>query len=278
MYRISCHLIFITLFFQNICNSQINYGSNNGKYLTIRGTKIYYEEYGNGAPLLLLHGGFGDISDFKNNILELSKKFKLIIPDAPGLGRSEHADSIMSYQLMATYYSKMIDLLKLDTLNVIGWSDGGITALLLAKDRPDKIKKVITVGPNYRADGMKKEEIDFTQNKLCNLEWVETNLKDWVTHYKALSPQGDWKRYITEAKRMWFEEEYFPKSTFNLINQNVLLVFGDNDMYTIEHGLEMYRALKNGQFCVLPNTTHEVFREKPKLIDQIVVDFLKPNK
>ena len=77
---------------------------------------------------------------------------------------------------------------------------------------------------------------------------------------------------------MWFETEYFPKSTFNLINQNVLLVFGDNDMYTIEHGLEMYRALKNGQFCILPNTTHEVFSEKPKLIDQIVVDFLKPNK
>ena len=118
MYRISWHLIFIILFFQNICNSQINYGSNNGKYLTIRGTKIYYEEYGKGAPLLLLHGGFGDISDFKNNILELSKKFKLIIPDAPGLGRSEHADSIMSYQLMANYYSKMIDLLKLDTLKV----------------------------------------------------------------------------------------------------------------------------------------------------------------
>ena len=77
---------------------------------------------------------------------------------------------------------------------------------------------------------------------------------------------------------MWFETEYFPKSTFNLINQNVLLVFGDNDMYTIEHGLEMYRALKNGQFCILPNTTHEVFSEKPQLIDQIVVDFLKPNK
>lgn len=278
MHRISYHIIFIILFFQNICNSQINYGSNNGKYLTIRGTEIYYEEYGKGVPLLLLHGGFGDISDFKNIILELSKKYKLIIPDAPGLGRSEHADSIMSYQLMATYYSKMIDLLKLDSLNVLGWSDGGIAALLLAKGRPDKVKKVIAVGPNYRADGMKKEEIDLTQNKLCNLEWVEANLKDWVVHYKALSPQDDWKRYITEAKRMWFEEEYFPKSTFNLINQNVLLVFGDNDMYTIEHGLEIYRELKNGQFCVFPNTTHEVFREKPKLINQIVVDFLKPTK
>lgn len=278
MYRIIIYITFIVLAFQHICNSQINFGSNNGKYLTIRGNKIYYEEYGKGAPLLLLHGGFGDIADFKNNILELSTKFKLIIPDAPGLGRSEHADSIMSYQLMATYYSKMIDLLKLDSLNVIGWSDGGITALLLAKGRPDKIKKVIAVGPNYRADGMKEEEIDFTKNKLCNLEWVETNLKDWVTHYKTLSPQDDWKRYITEAKRMWFEEEYFPKSTFNLINQNVLLVFGDNDMYTIEHGLEMYRALKNGQFCILPNTTHEVFSEKPKLIDQIIIDFLKTTK
>ena len=265
----------IILAFPILGISQINYGSNNGKYLTIRGTKIYYEEYGIGTPLLLLHGGFGSIADFKKCIPELSTKYRVIIPDAPGLGRSENADSLMSYQLMEIYYSQMIDLLKLDSAYVMGWSDGGIVALLLGQSRPDKIKKVISSGPNYRADGLKEDEIDFVKNKLCNIEWVETNLKEWVENYTLLSPQDDWKRYIKESKRMWFEKEYFPKSVLEEIRIPVIIVYGDNDMYKLEHGIEIHRAIKNSQLCVLPNTSHNVYEEKPELIGQIAIDFFK---
>src|SRR6516164_8546295 len=133
---------------------QINYGTNNGKYLTIRGTKVYYEEYGNGTPLLMLHGGFGDISDFKKCILELSKEFRVIIPDAPGQGRSDFPDSLLSYQLKASYYSILIDQLKLDSVYILGWSDGGNEGLLLANYRPDKVKKLLVSGANYKSSGL----------------------------------------------------------------------------------------------------------------------------
>ena len=105
-------IIAIVAFLPLLVKCQINYGSNNGKFLTIRGTKVYYEEYGKGVPLLMLHGGFGDITDFQKVIPKLSEKYRVIIPDAPGLGRSEYADSILSYQLLADYSSKFIDLLK----------------------------------------------------------------------------------------------------------------------------------------------------------------------
>lgn len=80
-----------------LVQGEINYGSNNGKFLKIRGTNVYYEEYGKGIPLLMLHGGFGDINDFQKVIPKLSKKYRVIIPDAPGLGRSEYADSVLNY-------------------------------------------------------------------------------------------------------------------------------------------------------------------------------------
>ena len=125
-------LIFIiTLSFHN-GYGQINYGSNNGKYLTIQGTKIYYEEYGKGTPLIILHGGFGTISSFSNIIPKLSKQFHVIVPDAPGHGRSEFPVRPLSFQIMAEYYSEMIDQLKLDSVYVIGFSDGGNSGLLLA--------------------------------------------------------------------------------------------------------------------------------------------------
>ena len=102
-----------------IGQQKIVYGSNNGKYLTILNTRIYYEEYGKGTPLLLLQGGMGGIEDFSLCIPDLSKHFRVIAPDTPGQGRSEMADSL-SYQVMAEYISRLIDLLKLDSAYVMG--------------------------------------------------------------------------------------------------------------------------------------------------------------
>lgn len=120
---------------------EISYGSNQGKHISLSGTKIYYEEYGSGVPLLLLHGGFGSIHDFQEVIPELADHFRVIAIDSPGHGRSEQADSL-SFELMSSYCSELIDAFKLDSVYIIGYSDGGITALLLAEKRPDKIKKL----------------------------------------------------------------------------------------------------------------------------------------
>ena len=252
--------------------AQIKYGSNNGKYLTIRGTKLYYEEYGKGTPLLLLHGGLGSITDFKKCIPNLSKKHKVIAFDAPGLGRSEFADSVMTYKLMADYYSKAIDLLKLDSTYVIGWSDGGNAALLLAKMRPDKIKKIAVSGATYKLEGTTKESLEEI-NKFSDTAWVSKELKPWIKQYKEKSPTGNWERYINEAKKMWFEEIYFEKSILYELNIPTLLVYGDRDMYSTELGLELHKAIKKSQFCILPNTSHDVFWEKSELISQIAMDF-----
>ena len=264
--------LLLTIFLSINGISQIKYGSNNGKYLTIRGTKLYYEEYGKGIPLLLLHGGLGSITDFKKCIPNLSKKYKVIAFDAPGLGRSEFADSTMTYKLMAHYYSEAIDLLKLDSTYVVGWSDGGNVALLLAKIRPDKIKKIAVSGATYKLEGTTKESLEDI-NKFSDTTWVIKELKPWIKQYKEKSPTGNWKKYITEAKRMWFEEIYFQKSVLIEINTPTLLVYGDRDMYTTELGLELHRAIKKSQFCILPNTSHDVFWEKPDLINKILIDF-----
>jgi pimeloyl-ACP methyl ester carboxylesterase len=74
---------------------------------------------------------------------------------------------------------------------------------------------------------------------------------------------------------MVYKKEYFPTSVYDSINIPVMIVLGDRDMISIEHGLEMYRLIKNSQYCVLPNTTHEVFTERPDLINKIAIDFFK---
>jgi pimeloyl-ACP methyl ester carboxylesterase len=264
-------ILLFTLIFSLGVNAQIKYGSNNGKYLTIKGTKIYYEEYGEGTPLLLIHGGFGSIIDFENVIPILSEKYKVIISDAPGLGRSEYSDTPLSYKLLAEYNSEIIDKLNLDSLYVIGWSDGAITGLILAKNRPDKVKKLIISGANYKIEGFKNIE---EAKNWTDTNWIEKNWPHWIKYYQKLSSK-DWKRYVTEARQMWFQEQYFPKTDLEAIKMPTLVVYGDNDMYTLEHGIEIHKAIKNSQFCVIPNCSHEVFGDKPEIISRISIDFLK---
>jgi pimeloyl-ACP methyl ester carboxylesterase len=74
---------------------------------------------------------------------------------------------------------------------------------------------------------------------------------------------------------MWYAKEYFSDSIYARIKIPVMIVIGDRDDISLEHGAEMYRLIKGSQYCVLPNTTHDVFAEKPDLINKIAIDFFK---
>jgi len=272
MKKLSIFLSFFFISIWSIKGQEIVYGSNGGKQITISGTKIYYEEYGSGMPLLLLHGGFGSIHDFQKVIPELSKHFKVVAVDSPGHGRSEQANTL-SFDLMTSYISEMIDLMHLDSVNVIGYSDGGIVGLLLATQRPDKVKKVIVSGANSRMSGIKPEMLEFI--KLINPEFIEKNQKEWLLDYQSKSPEKDkWKKYISDMTTMYSKEEIIEKEKLSQLSAKVLLVLGDRDVVLLEHGIELFRTIPGSLFCVLPNTPHEVFRENPDLINKIAIDFL----
>lgn len=271
-------LVFILFLWTSpiIGQQKINYGSNNGKYISILKKKIYYEEYGKGTPLILLQGGMGSIEDFALCIPELSKHFRVIAPDTPGQGRSELADS-MSYELMAEYISKFIDALKLDSAYVMGWSDGGNTGLILGNNRPDKVKKVLASGANYKLSGYPSILNDTSdwEKELRSPEFEIKN-KEGIKEYLSLCPtQRDWRKMLIDLNKMWHKEIYFSPTVLEGIKIPVMIVLGDRDAVTLEHGIEMYKLIKGSQFCILPNTSHAVFRERPKLINELAITFFQ---
>jgi pimeloyl-ACP methyl ester carboxylesterase len=261
----------------NTKTNEIEFGSNNGSIININGKNIYYEEYGQGTPLLLLSGGGINriIRDFGKCIPGLAEHYRVIAPDTPGQGRSEQTDSL-SYDLLTDFMSQLIDSLKIDSGYVMGWSDGAIVSLLLADRRADKIKKAIAVGANNGMRGfVLPDGFSLDSVRPPTLEyWASSNKKD-IEWYNTLTPKKDWRKMFSNMNRMVYAKEYFPTSVYDGINIPVMIVIGDRDMISIEHGLEMYRLIKNSQYCVLPNTTHEVFTERPDLINKIAIDFLK---
>jgi pimeloyl-ACP methyl ester carboxylesterase len=246
-----------------------------GKTITIQKTKIYYEEYGQGMPLILLSGGgiIRSTRDFDKCIPELSKHFRVIASDTPGQGRSSEVDST-SYQLLTEYASQLIDSLKIDSAYVMGWSDGGIVGILLAEKRPDKVKKVLAVGANNGLRAALPPGLDISMVRPDPMDVWERNNKVVIENYMKTLPR-DWKKLVSDQNKMWYAEAYFPKSIYDRITIPVMIAIGDKDDIRTEHALEMHRMIKNSQFCVLPNTSHEVFTERPELINKIAIDFFK---
>jgi pimeloyl-ACP methyl ester carboxylesterase len=270
IFTTTCLMIIIFGSFRANAQQAVNYGSNNGKYLSVCGTKIYYEEYGSGTPLLLLNGGLSTISIFSNMIPELSKHFRVIVSDAPGEGRSEQADSL-SYKVMASYASKMIDLLKLDSVYVYGFSLGGCVALRLAADRPDKVKMTVVHSGAYSYDGFGP---GFGGDKVTP-EMIEARPQFWLNDHLKTSPQKDkWKKFLQDFAKMMSAREVISEDRLKQIQHPVLVVQGDQDLIRTEHALQMHNLIKGSQLCIMPATSHFVLFENPDLIKKAVTDFL----
>jgi pimeloyl-ACP methyl ester carboxylesterase len=208
------------------------------------------------------------IKDFSLCIPYLMKHYRVIAADDPGQGRSEMLDT-MTYDLLAEYVSKLIDLLNLDSAYVLGWSDGGIAALILASKRSNKIKKVLASGANYMKSGLVSN--DSLQLIPSNYQPPLEDLK-WINEY-FVGNRSEWKKIINDRKVMWDQQYYFPKELFSKLRMPIMIVSGDRDIVKLDHSIEIYRLLKAGQLCILPNTSHDVFSENPKLISEIAINF-----
>lgn len=249
----------------------IPYGSNNGKYISVSGTQLYYEEYGQGAPLLVIHGGLSTIKDIAPVIADLSNKFRVIAVDCPGQGRSEQADSL-SYQLLADYFSKMIDQMKLDSVYVFGHSDGGNAALLLAADRPDKVKKTAAFAAASDTSGYYSEAIAGL-DQLTPAE-IEKNFKWWLEPHLQSTPQkGQWKKFIKDFSDMCATPLIIPDEKLREIQSSVLIIQGDNDIVKAEHAVALHQAIANSQLCFVPAASHFILYERPELFNVIITEF-----
>ncbi|MDU8886499.1 alpha/beta hydrolase [Yeosuana sp. MJ-SS3] len=262
-----CSVFF--LFNLTIAQSQINYGSNNGQYIQIDNLDIYYEKYGVGTPTILLHGGLGSISDFKNVIPELSKHYQLYAIDSPGHGRSQYLDS-MSYNNLAKYVVKFLVKLDLNKVNIIGYSDGAIIGIHVAHLAPNRIDKLIFGAGALNPKASKPEGLKMLQNFSPKLLPEE-----FAIAYREKSPNPDqWENFIYASKRMWLDEVWIPDELISNLKCKVLVLFGDRDPFIhLNHSVEIHTKLSNSELCILPDIGHEIF-SNPELVNPMILNFL----
>lgn len=239
------------------------YGDNDstGKYANVNGIKLYYEEYGAGAPLLLLHGNRQSISAFADQIPELSKHYHVISIDTRGQGKSTEDGKAYSYDLFASDMKALLDCLKLDSVNIVGWSDGGNTGLIMALKYPDKVKRLVTMGANIFID------------KSVVVKGVIPAIKKQIS---AL--EGDTSYKVKNSARlmaMLLTEPNYKFEDLQKVKCPVLVLAGENDVVKAEHTKAIAAHIPKATLLIAPKETHDFPTKNPTEFNRKVLEFLK---
>ncbi len=245
-------LLSINTFSQN----NIDYGNNPkaGGYFNNNGVKVYYEIYGEGKPLVILHGNGGSIRGRASFIEEFSKKYKVIGIDNRCHGKTDCPIGYPTYDQMAEDVNQLLRYLKIDSALVWGHSDGGIIGLMLAINHPDKVKKLLATGANLRPDSTAIDPAIFP-------------LLD-VMGKQAQSDSIHLKQF-----RLLVDQPHIPVSDLKKIKSDVLVMAGDRDVIRNEHTLEIFNNIPGALLCILPGTTHMVFQDRRSWFTAILYDF-----
>jgi pimeloyl-ACP methyl ester carboxylesterase len=237
-----------------------------GNYISIQGAKQYYEIYGQGEPLVLIHGNGGNISYMKSQIEYFSRKYKVVVMDCRGRGKSELGSDSLTYMQMTKDIIGILDDLHLDSAYVVGRSDGGIISLLMAIYYPQKVRKVVAFAANLTPDTLALYP-SFYNEVIHDRKQADEMLAKNDT-------SQNWK-VIQQRNRLMEYQPHITASELHKIKCPVLVMSTDRDIVREEHTLFIYRNIAKANLCILPGENHYVTTNNPDLFNTMVDKYLK---
>jgi pimeloyl-ACP methyl ester carboxylesterase len=251
-------------------------------YVSVNGLEMYYEIYGTGQPLVMLHGGYSSIPMTGEIVPRLAETRQVIAVELQGHGRTADADRPLSYEQMADDVAALMGEIGVENADVFGFSMGGAVALQIAIRHPQVVRKLVVASSTYNSNGF--------QPGL--LEMIETFTPEM---FAGSPPEVDYTRIapnpenfpilVEKMVQLTTELQDWPAEDIQGIVSPTLLIFGDSDAIRLEHAVEMFRllgggvngdvtGLPNAQLAVLPATTHLGVLLRVELLNAMITEFL----
>ena len=232
------------------------------RHADVNGVRIVYRVHGHGPKLLLLHGGGSQSLALARQILDFGRHYTVIAPDRRGHGGSTDTGDTLSYHVMAEDMAALLDVLHLDRVDVMGWSDGAIVGLDLAIHHPGRVRKLVLFGANFTPEG-----VDPGVFADLRRAWAEDSVAAAADLSEPL-PIG------ARLHHLWLTQPHYTLGELHSIACPTLVAVGDHDLPRLEHTIELAAAIPGAQLCVIPGATHAVLYERAELADEIVRQFL----
>ena len=235
----------------------IPYGNNPlvGKYVKVGDAKLYYEIYGKGQPLVMLHGGvYGYIDEFEPFISKLSENYQVICIATRGHGKSEIGSEPFTWQQRADDAYQVIRTITKDSVSVLGFSDGGYAGYKLAALHPELVKKMVVIGASDRPRGSRLNSANYTPEMLLDQS------KDYFESRLALMPEPKrWGECLSRINKL-YNEDYVSKETFEKIKCPVLVMGGDRDGgHSAEDLVKASKMIAKSSLAIIGGCSHVVF-------------------
>jgi pimeloyl-ACP methyl ester carboxylesterase len=228
----------------------------------------HYTVDGSGDPIVLLHGGLSDRTAWMLQLPALAERFRTYAVDRRGHGTSPDTDAPFHYDEMADETVGFLEGVVGGPAHLVGWSDGGIVALLVSMKRPDLVRRQVLIGANFHVDGLMPEfetPDDPASDEVAPLRvWYEGVAAD----------PSHWPEFYAKGTRLFRTEPTLTVDDLKPIAVPTLVVAGDDDCIHHEHTVALFEALADAQLAIVPGTSHMLLLEKPGLVNQLILDFL----
>jgi pimeloyl-ACP methyl ester carboxylesterase len=238
-------------------------------HAAIDGVNYYYEVHGEGEPLLLLHGGLGSIDMFLPLPPTAARNRQVIAVDLHGHGRTTLGDREINLIDIGNDMAALLDRLGYEQVDALGYSFGGGVALRLAIQHPEKVRRLVVVSAGFAQDGFHPEMLPMQAQVGAAMA---DSMKDtpMYTSYAAVAPNPADFPILLDRMGEWMRTPYDWRDEVKTLAMPVMLVYGDSDMFRLEHVVEFYHLLGGGlkdagwmrehmsqnRLAILPNVTH----------------------
>ncbi|MBI1418749.1 MAG: alpha/beta fold hydrolase [Limimaricola sp.] len=233
----------------------------------VNGLQIYYEVHGTSGPwIIFLHGGEGSALAWGNQVPAFDQHNRVLLIELRGHGRSTWDGKPITYEAMESDVIGVMDALKIDKADVVGWSDGGIVGLIMGIHDPSRVNKIVADGANTDPDGVDGSVFDSVPYNIPSTRDEDT--------YKALSPTPDqWDAFNTAINTMWENEPHIT-GQLGQITAPVLVMVGDHDLIKPEHTKMIADSIPNATLKIIPDAAHFIVWQQPAAFNAAVKDFL----
>jgi pimeloyl-ACP methyl ester carboxylesterase len=233
------------------------------------GVAHFYEEHGRGPTVLLLHGGLESSTSWGEQTPAIAAAHRTVLIDRRGHGRTPDAEGPITYELMRDDTIACIEALDLGGAHLVGWSDGGIIALMVAIARRDLVGRVVTLGSNSSSDAYTPEARVVLGRDSPLLELIRAD-------YDAASPDGPdhWPIVLDKMMRLWWDDPLDFTADLARIEAPTMVMAGDDDCIDHVHSVEMFRRIPNARLAIVPGASHTAPVERADLVNRMIIEFL----
>jgi pimeloyl-ACP methyl ester carboxylesterase len=229
----------------------------------VNGVSIYYETYGDGRPVLVLHGATAFLETTHNQIRGLVPGHRVIAVDSRAQGRSTDSDAPLTYAQMDDDMIKLLDSMQIQQVDVVGWSDGGIIGLDMAMKHPERVRRLVAMGANYDVDGVDFDAVD--PGSFSDVKLVYDRIAPDPSHFPVM---------LKKVMTMIHTEPHYTTAELGQIRAPTLIIAGERDVIRADHTDKLAAAIPGATKVIVAGATHMGPLEKPEIYNSMIVEFL----